>query len=165
MSEDNRIFRKKSLERVASPEQLNDYIRAASPGMWMVLLAAVVFLAGMAVWGTAGRLETTVRGAVAVKDGTAVLYVAEESAGSIRPGQTVKAGGAEFAVGETGGEPVLPSGENDSDAMGAYLLHAGGFAEGEWLFGIPLDGPSAADGIYACEVVTGSVSPLSFLLN
>ncbi len=29
---ENQIFRKKSIERVSSPEQLNDYVRVSNPG-------------------------------------------------------------------------------------------------------------------------------------
>ena len=36
----DQIFRKKSLDRISSPEQLNDYIRVANPGIWMILAAA-----------------------------------------------------------------------------------------------------------------------------
>ena len=32
----DQIFRKKSLDRISSPEQLNDYIRVANPGIWMI---------------------------------------------------------------------------------------------------------------------------------
>ena len=44
----DQIFRKKSLDRISSPEQLNDYIRVANPGIWMIL-AAVIILAGRGV--------------------------------------------------------------------------------------------------------------------
>lgn len=33
------------MERVSSPEQLGDYIRVTSPGMWMVMGAVVLLLA------------------------------------------------------------------------------------------------------------------------
>ena len=38
------LFRKKSVERVSSPEQLNDYIRVANPSLWLVLGAVIVLL-------------------------------------------------------------------------------------------------------------------------
>ena len=44
------IFRQKSMDRISSPEQLNDYIRVASPGVWMLLIACVVFLAGICAY-------------------------------------------------------------------------------------------------------------------
>lgn len=54
------LFRKKSIERVSSPEQLNDYVKVSSPGIWAVLAAVLILLAGAFVWGILGRLETTV---------------------------------------------------------------------------------------------------------
>ena len=36
------IFREKSLKKIASPEQMNDYIRVSSPSVWMVLTAVIV---------------------------------------------------------------------------------------------------------------------------
>ncbi len=51
------IFRKKSLDRVSSPEQLNDYIRVTTPSVWLVLLALVILLAGMLVWSVFGTVE------------------------------------------------------------------------------------------------------------
>ena len=50
------IFREKSLERIASPEQLDDYIRSSSPTMWILLAAIIILLAGVCVWGVFGRL-------------------------------------------------------------------------------------------------------------
>ena len=47
---DNQIFRKKNIDRVSSPEQLNDYVRVSNPGVWMVLTAVIVLLFGICVW-------------------------------------------------------------------------------------------------------------------
>lgn len=44
---EEKIFRETSMERVSSPEQLDDYIRVTSPGMWMVMGAVVLLLAGV----------------------------------------------------------------------------------------------------------------------
>ena len=63
----NQIFRKKSLEKVSSPEQLDDYIRVSNPGVWIVLVTVIVLLVGVCVWGVFGRLETTVGSAAVVK--------------------------------------------------------------------------------------------------
>lgn len=51
------IFREKSLERISEPEQLHDYIRVTSPGIWLVLIAVVILLAGVFVWGIFGKLQ------------------------------------------------------------------------------------------------------------
>lgn len=154
------IFRKKSLDRVSSPEQLNDYIKVATPGMWMVLLAIVIFLFGMIVWGAVGKLETTVRGAVVFDGENSSVYVSEESAAKIAPGQILRADGMEYTVGEQIGTPLELDPETDS-----YLIHAGGFEDGEWVCRIALGAVGEKSGTYECEIVTDSVSPLSFVMN
>ena len=65
-----KIFREKIMERVSSPEQLEDYIGVTSPGMWMVMGAVVLLLAGVCVWGIFGRLDTVIKAPAVVKDGT-----------------------------------------------------------------------------------------------
>ena len=52
------LFRKKSMDRVSSPEQLNDYIRVTSPSIWLVLLAIILLLVGMLAWSVFGTVET-----------------------------------------------------------------------------------------------------------
>ncbi len=44
------IFRKKSLDRVSSPETLDDYVKVPSPSGWMAAAAAALLLAAGAVW-------------------------------------------------------------------------------------------------------------------
>ena len=50
------IFRQKSIDRVSSPEELNDYIRVTTPSVWIVLIALVVLLLGMLAWSILGRV-------------------------------------------------------------------------------------------------------------
>ena len=50
------IFRQKSIDRVSSPEQLNDYIRVTTPSVWLVLAAVVLLLAGMLAWSIFGTI-------------------------------------------------------------------------------------------------------------
>lgn len=53
----NNIFREKSIERVSSPEALNDYIRVTTPSVWIVLAATVLLLLGMLAWSIFGTVE------------------------------------------------------------------------------------------------------------
>ena len=55
---DNGVFRKKSIERISSPEQLNDYIRVSNPGIWLLLATIVILLAGACVWAAFGTIES-----------------------------------------------------------------------------------------------------------
>ena len=45
----NDLFRKKSLERISSPEELHDYMRVTTPRLWMLLTAIILLLAGFIV--------------------------------------------------------------------------------------------------------------------
>ena len=52
----NGIFRQKSIDKVSSPEKLDDYIRVTTPSVWITLLAMVILLAGTIFWGCFGEL-------------------------------------------------------------------------------------------------------------
>ena len=51
------VFRKKSIERVSSPEKLNDYIRVSSPSIWIIMAALIVLLAGILIWAVFGTVS------------------------------------------------------------------------------------------------------------
>jgi HlyD family secretion protein len=102
----NRIFRKVALERMSSPEQLDQLLRVTTPRTWLALLSLVAFLTAVIAWGYWGELTTKVRGeGVLVHVGRptqttaplpssapgpdtldAVVYVPSETAYEIRPG-------------------------------------------------------------------------------
>lgn len=54
------IFRKKSLERISSPEEIDDYMKVTSPSMWLVLGAILLLLAALIFWSITARIESTV---------------------------------------------------------------------------------------------------------
>lgn len=156
---ENRLFRRSGIERVSSPEQLNDYIKVSNPGVWMLLSAVVVLLAGVCVWGIFGRLDTKIPTAGICSNGTFTCYVSEEKIGNIKSGMTVNVEGSSLSVSDISAKPV-----EVNDGMDRYLMHLGGFFEGEWLYEITADA-GIPDGTYKAEIVTKSVSPMSFILN
>ena len=54
---ESEIFRKKSIERISSPEELNDYIRVTTPSVWIVLAALLILLTGMLAWSVFGTVQ------------------------------------------------------------------------------------------------------------
>ncbi len=146
------IFRKSSIARVSSPEQLNDYIRVSNPSVWMML-------AGVCVWGIFGRLESKILSAGTSENGIFICYVTEEDAAKIKTGMLVKVNGKDFAVSEIAESPIAVNADMDP-----YLMHLGGFSKGEWVYEIIAD-VDIPDGTYKTEIVTESVSPMSFILN
>lgn len=158
---ENPIFRKKSMERISSPEQLNDYIKVTHPGIWLMLAAVFALLAGFIVWGVVGKLETKVN-AVAVSDekGTVVCYVKESEAPDVAVGKTVRINDQEFTVESVSAEPVAVS-----DDFSEYVMRVGGLSVGEWVYRVTLSGELPKGGVYKAVIVTDSVSPISYLFN
>ena len=71
------LFRQKALDRVSSPEQLTDYLRVTDPGIWVILAAVILLLAGLLVWSTVGTIETTTGAKVVVKGHKAEVILSE----------------------------------------------------------------------------------------
>ncbi len=155
----NNIFRKKSIDRVSSPEQLNDYIRVSNPGIWIVLIAIIVLLAGVCVWGVFGHLETTLETACVAENGTITVYVKESDIGDIKPGQKLTVNDVEYEVASISETPVAVD-----DSFGAYTMHLGSLQSGEWVYTITVSG-NIPNGTYKAVIVTDSVSPMSFVFN
>lgn len=153
------LFRKKSVDKVSSPEQLNEYIRVANPGVWMVLAAIVILLAGVVVWGFIGHLDTTLPTAVVCENGEAVIYVKEADAEKIAVGMTVRVDDKEYTVSEIPTEP-----KRVDDTMSEYAIHLGGLTAGEWVYAVKVNG-DIADGVHKAEIVIERISPISFILN
>ena len=153
------IFRKKSLERVSSPEQLNEYIRVSTPGMWMVLVSIVALLIGVCVWSVVGHLDTTLQTVAIGENGQMTAYVRETEITCVEPGMAVSIGDATYTVAEI---PVKP--EAAGDNFDEYALHVGEIVQGEWLYAVALDGPYL-EGIHRAAITVDSVSPMSFVVN
>ena len=59
---EKQLFRKESIERVSSPEQLSDYLRVTSPTVWVVLAAVILLLASLFVWSSVTAVESYAAG-------------------------------------------------------------------------------------------------------
>ncbi len=56
------IFREVSLERLSSPEQLDELINVTSPKAWLALLAIACLLISAIAWGFLGSIPTKIEG-------------------------------------------------------------------------------------------------------
>ncbi len=96
---DQNLFRKKSLDRISSPEQLNDYLRVTSPAVWVILLAVVLLLVGLLVWSSTTVIESYVEGTAEVKDSLMTIRFTDQSfAKNIKKGMTVNVGEHECTI-------------------------------------------------------------------
>ena len=155
----DKIFRKKSIDRMSSPEQLNDYIKVTNPGVWMALAAIVILLIGVCVWGVFGKLETKLPVAAVSQDGQTVLYVKENDLSAVKENMSVYIGDETYKVTSVSAQPVAVTEE-----ISEYARHTGELSVGEWVYVVQIDG-SLASGTYKAHIVIDSVSPLYFVFN
>ena len=151
----DQIFRKKSLDRISSPEQLNDYIRVANPGIWMILAAVIILLAGVCVWGIFGHLDTKTETVGTAKAGQITCYIKEIDIQKVKKGTPAYIDGKEYEIAEISETPVkLKEGQLESAA----------FAVDESVYAATIH-TGLADGIYKVELVLNRVSPMLFVIN
>ncbi|MBQ8227697.1 MAG: hypothetical protein IJZ88_01650 [Clostridia bacterium] len=153
------LFRKKSIEKVSSPEQLNEYIRVSNPGVWMVLAAIVILLIGVCIWGILGHLDTTVTTVAVVENSEIILYIKEVDIEQIKEGMKVMIGNKECEIADIVAQPVAVG-----DDFPEYALHIGNLQKGEWVYPVAANGESE-DGIHSADIVVESISPMSFVIN
>lgn len=158
------IFRQESLKKVSSPEELNDYIKVTSPGVWLAIAAAAALLIAALVWGIFGSLESsfTVRGFA--KDGTVRCYVSDVSA--ITEGSDVRIGDAEGTVSSVSVRPL--SREEAEDAIttcGGEKYDIYSLNLSEWNYVVEITAAEVPDGLVTAKVVKEAVSPISFLFG
>ena len=61
------FFRKKSLDRISNPDDIDDYIKISSPSIWLIVIAILIILTGAMIWAFLGT--------IAVNTGQGVEYV------------------------------------------------------------------------------------------
>ena len=153
------LFKKSSMDKVSSPEQLQDYVKVANPGLWMVLLAIVILLAGVVAWGCIGKIDTTLSTAIVTDGGIAVIYIGESNMEKIEVGMTVRSEDQEYVITEIAQVPIKVDG-----SLTDYAIHASGLTVGEWVYEVSIDGVHS-DGVQKADIVIESISPISFILN
>ena len=137
MEEHETVFRKKAMDSISSPEQLTDYLRVTNPGIWAVLAAVLLFLAGLFSWAVIGTLETSAPAKIVVENHMAQIVPTES--GTLGEGMPLRIAGQEFAIASVG-----------VDEYGRVF----GTAE------LPLP-----DGVYDGVVVTEQTRPIDFLFE
>lgn len=90
---EQQLFRKESVERVSSPEQLGDYLHVTSPAIWVVLAAVILLVASIFVWSSVTAVESYVAGTAEVKGGVLTLTFDDaEKAQNVEIGMDIRVG-------------------------------------------------------------------------
>ena len=131
------VFRKKTLERISSPDQLTDYLCVTNPGIWVILVAVILLLAGVFAWSMVGTLETKAEVKVVVSDH--IAQIVPLGSETLADGMPLRVSGQDYRIAFA-----------QTDEYGRSV----GMAE-----------VNLPDGTYDGTVVTEAVQPISFLLE
>ena len=159
MAEHKSIFRKQSIDRVSSPEQLNDYIRSASPDVWFIMAAVMILLVGVCVWGIFGHIDTRIESGGVCSGGTLTVYLAEKYEDMMTGDMVITVNDTEYAVSGVSDTPVRISGSGDS-----YAMHKAGLSEGDYAVIVQAQ-TDLPDGEYKAVVTVESIPPMRFVIN
>ena len=131
------LFRKKTIERINSPEQLADYLRVTNPGVWVILTAIILLLVGIFFWASIGQLETKKDAKVVIMHHTGQVII--NGSQQIEAGMPLRIAEQEYVISSV-----------KKDEYGRTI----GYAE-----------VTLPDGTYDAEVVTDQTRPIEFLLG
>jgi hypothetical protein len=136
----NRLYREKSLKRIASPEELDGYIRVSNPSTWLVLSAVIILLVSFCIWGIFGRLETSVIAEGTVRGGEMEAVFSDPNGNKVKAGMTVY----------LKGEPVGVVEKTAAAQDGTTAL---------------VTTTNLPDGKYELSIVVESINPIAFIVN
>ena len=136
------VFRKKSLDRIKSPESLNDYLKVSNPGVWILLLAVIFLLMGVFVWSVFGQIDTTLNTVIVAEEGNVAALIPVDQLERVAPGMSVTVNGETVGTVVSFGVP----GE-DSSTVPARLDAV------------------LAEGVYSGQIVIEAIRPISFVIN
>lgn len=165
------IFREKSLKKITSSEDLNDYVKVASPGVWLILVAVIALLVGLLIWGIFGRIDTTIYCSGKVNNGIATVYVKEEDIDKVDDKTLIHIGKDYWSIREdligVNEEPMRISEEDFSEKA----LHFGDLEVGDWVYKVEFrivnreNKEIVTDGIYSIGLIVEKFRPISLLFN
>ena len=154
----NGLFRKKSLERISSPEELHDYMRVTSPRLWMLLGAITALLVGFIVYASTATMENT----MPIKVKVSQYELETNAAGEIEYMTAIEAHLPRTMKDQVDSNMMVRIGR--IEAKIAYI----GVGENETIFlniDPGMDYVPLEEGEYDAELVLESTMPISFLWN
>jgi multidrug efflux pump subunit AcrA (membrane-fusion protein) len=90
------MFRREALEKLSSPEQLDQLLRVTSPRGWLALLGLTLLIGAVVVWSVIGSIPSTIKGQGILLRGEGVQLIEAPSPGRVskilvRSGDSIRA--------------------------------------------------------------------------
>lgn len=159
MPQEKEFFRKNAFKKIQNPNELDAYIKVASPSVWTVLVAVIVFFCGIGFWGVFGTVESSVSALAVLAGGKATIYIAPEDVQGVKEGNTIRVNKTQGVLRSDPGVPILITADFD-----AYARTVGNLQIDDFVIPIKAD-LALPDGAYSVKLVTESIHPIAFLVK
>ncbi len=159
------FFRKECKTTVTTPYDLNEYIRAISSGVWIMLAAVALLIAAVAVWCVTAKLPTVIDAhGIGARDGI-YCYIPAENMDTVIAGMKVKLDDGIYGTVNNVG--TLPCSKSEVAASIGSDYLASQLNISEWSVPVLVDTPAdiTIDEIYSVQIVSDEISPIEFLSN
>lgn len=158
-SEKKSIFRKKAMDRISSPEELDQYLTVTGPGVWFPLITVILLLIGSLVWMTLGHIDVTMDVAVMARQDGIVCYVPTAQKDAAVARGTVRIGDQTFPLTDVGLVPVIVDETTDE-----AVRRTGTLPLGATVAPLKVDA-ELMEGVYAGQITVESVNPIKYIIN
>lgn len=170
-TEKKTLFRKKSLEKLTSPEELGDYIRVAKPRIWITLGAIVALLLAGILWACFYTITRAVECGGYVYADYVYIYLSPDDYERVSEGDAVNIGGADYTVtlkaGMLSGAAVYAewSARGVSEADVNVYMGVANSADSYYGAVTVLAADLPEGGGAACSIVYEEISPIGLVLG
>lgn len=154
----NTVFRQKTINKINSPESLNDYVKVTNPSVWIILVGTLILIVGALVFCAFGKIDENIYTAVSSDDGIITVYVNETDIDLISKDMKVVIDENEYSILKISDKPVK------SDTVDEYVLHKGSLEDSQWLFPVTLEG-TLKDGAYSGSITVGQIALIKYIFN
>ncbi len=94
---EKKLFREVALEKLSSPDELDNQLSIVSPIGWVALIAFIILIAGTLVWGFCGNISKRVNGEGIILYGNGITSLQINNTGkifdlSVSEGETIEKG-------------------------------------------------------------------------
>lgn len=149
------LYRKSSLEKLASPEQLDRSVKVTSPLSWLALAGALVVVAAVVIWSMLGSLPTVSTASGVIISAENSYAVSSDSYGIVEElkfnvGDRVEAGSAVASIRNSVGDNIIVKSELSGIVSAQLIADEAEVLPGTELYRITPD--AAGERVLICYV-------------
>ena len=160
------IFNRKATEKLRSPDDLDKYVRVTNPGVWIVIVACIVLLAGLLAWGFFGTVSTDIATTGVSVDKTPMCFLNAEEASKVHEGDAAVVDGRRMTVESMSKVPLSP--EETKDILKSDFL-VSTLVKDNWTYVVHFKGDEVSgvgEGVpLSITITTERVAPISLILK